>query len=237
MANLQKTPFVSSGILRTFSGIPRWLNNWGNPWVLNLGGNVGYGVSENDNVLYIQYGENAIGWASIRYWGYRLTVDNETLNADNSITTEITATPLFWETTQGPSRLDGYAVNYHIRVNGQTVWTYSGLTIDAISRSQVSPIKIIATIPPESHFTGSLLELSVEYPNGEAPSSTSQMGYRIYNPNPKYKPWGLRRSTWKSLTAGFFKKRTSGKWQDRGQIVQNKIRKSNTWKNQGKIGD
>ena len=237
MANLQKNTFVSSGILRRFSGIPQWLNNWGNPWVLNLGDNVGYGVSENDNVLYIQYGENAIGWASIRYWGYRLTVDNETLNADNSITTEITATPLFWETTQGPSRLDGYAVNYHIRVNGQTVWTYSGLTIDAISRSQVSPIKIIATIPPESHFTGSLLELSVEYPNGEAPSSTSQMGYRIYNPNPKYKPWGLRRSTWKSLTAGFFKKRTSGQWQDRGQIVQNKIRKSNTWKNQGKIGD
>ena len=82
-----------------------------------------------------------------------------------------------------------------------------------------------------------MLELSVGYPNGEAPSSTSTMGYRIYNPNPKYKPWGLRRGTWKSLTTGFFKKRTSGQWQDRGQIVQNKIRKANTWKNQGKIGD
>ena len=36
MADLQKTPFVSTGILRTFSGIPQWLNNWGNSWTLNL---------------------------------------------------------------------------------------------------------------------------------------------------------------------------------------------------------
>lgn len=237
MAYLQKTPFVSSGILRTFSGIPQWLNKWGNPWVLNLGAGVGYGVSENDNVTYIQYGENAIGWASIRYLAFHITVNKETLNADNSIDTEITVTPLFWESTQGPSRDRGYAVNYHIIVNGQTVWTHSGLTTDAISRPKGTPIKIVTTIPPESHFTGSMLELSVQYPNGEAPSTKSKIGYSIYNPNPKYKPWGLRRGTWKSLTAGFFKKRTSGQWKDQGQIVQNKIRKSNTWQNQGKIGD
>lgn len=52
-----------------------------------------------------------------------------------------------------------------------------------------------------------------------------------------FKPWGLRRGTWKSLTVGFFKKRTGGQWLDRGQIAQNKIRKSGTWNNQGKIGN
>lgn len=52
-----------------------------------------------------------------------------------------------------------------------------------------------------------------------------------------WKPWGVRKGTWKSLTAGWFKKRTSGSWQDKGQINQNKIRKSGTWKNQGKLGN
>lgn len=52
-----------------------------------------------------------------------------------------------------------------------------------------------------------------------------------------WKPWAIRKSNWKSLTAGWFKKRTSGNWQDKGQITQNKIRKSGTWKNQGKLGN
>ena len=52
-----------------------------------------------------------------------------------------------------------------------------------------------------------------------------------------WKPWGVWKGTWKSLTAGWFKKRTSGSWQDKGQITQNKIRKSGTWKNQGKLGN
>ena len=52
-----------------------------------------------------------------------------------------------------------------------------------------------------------------------------------------WKPWAIRKGTWKSLTAGWLKKRTNGSWQDKGQIDQNKIRKSNTWKNQGKLGN
>ena len=52
-----------------------------------------------------------------------------------------------------------------------------------------------------------------------------------------WKPWGVRKGTWKSLTAGWFKKRTSGSWQDKGQITQNKIRNSGTWRNQGKLGN
>lgn len=237
MANLQKSPFVSSGLLRSFQGVPQWLNNWTNSWTLNLNGAVGYGYSENDNTIYLQYGAYEIGWASIRYWAYRLEIVKETLNPDNSITVKIVATPLFWESTEAPSRADGYVVDYVIKVNGQVVWTYHGLTIDDISKPQGTPIEITTTIQPETYFTGSLLELSVSYPNGEAPSSYSTMGYRLYNPNPKYKPWGVRKGTWKSLTAGWFKKRTSGSWQDKGQITQNKIRKSGTWKNQGKLGN
>ena len=237
MANLQKSPFVSSGLLRTFQGVPQWLNNWTNSWTLNLNGEVGYGYSENGNTIYLQYGAYEIGWASIRYWAYRLEIVEETLNPDNSITAKIDVTPLLWESTEAPSRADGYVVDYNIKVNGQVVWTYHGLTIDDISKPQASPITITTTIQPETYFTGSLLELSVSYPNGEAPSSSSTMGYRVYNPNPKYKPWGLRKVVWKSLTAGWFKKRTSGSWQDKGQITQNKIRKSGTWKNQGKLGN
>ena len=52
-----------------------------------------------------------------------------------------------------------------------------------------------------------------------------------------WKPWGVRKGTWKSLTAGWFKKRTSGSWQEKGQINQNKIRNSGTRKNQGKLGN
>lgn len=237
MAKLQKTPFVSSGLLRSFQGVPQWLNNWKNPWALNLNGEVGYGYSENDNTIYLQYGAYEIGWASIRYWAYRLEITEETLNPDNSITAKIVVTPLFWESTEAPSRADGYVVDYVIKVNGQVVWTYHGLTIDDISKPQGTPIEITTTIQPETYFKGSLLELSVSYPNGEASSSTSTMGYSLYNSNPKYKPWGVRKGTWKSLTAGWFKKRTSGSWQDKGQITQNKIRKSGTWRNQGKLGN
>ena len=237
MVNLQKSPFVSSGLLRIFQGVPQWLNNWTNSWALNLNGEVGYGYSENDNTIYLQYGAYEIGWASIRYWAYRLEIVEETLNPDNSITAKIDVTPLFWESTEAPSRDGGYVVDYVIKVNDKVVWTYHGMTIDDISKPQAKPIQITTTIQPESYFTGSLLELSVSYPNGEAPSSSSKMGYRLYNPNPKYKPWGVRKGTWKSLTAGWFKKRTSGSWQDKGQITQNKIRKSGTWKNQGKLGN
>lgn len=236
MATLQKKPFVSTGLLRQQHGRPQWLDNWSNPWVLNLNGEVGYGVAEYDNAIYIQYGENAIGWATVRYWAYGLEIVNETVNADNSITAEIVGKPLFWESTTAPSRGQGYVVDYHIRMNNQTVWTYHGRTVDLVSKRDNQEVRITVTIPPETYYEGTLLELSVNYPNGEASGSVSKMGYRLYNPKPKYKPWAVRKGIWRSLTTGWFKKRTNGNWYDNGQINQNKIRKTGSWRNQGKIG-
>lgn len=237
MANLQAVPYVSSGLLRHFHGSPQWINNWGNPWNLNLNGEIGYGYSENDGVLYLQYGSYEVPWASIRYWGYKLDILEETLHANNSITVKLLVTPLFWESTAGPSRGAGYNVAYTIKINGQIVWTHTGKTVDDISRGQATPVTITTTIQPETYFTGSLLEISVSYPNGEADSNTSAIGYRLYNPNPKFKPWAIRKNNWKSLTVGWFKKRTNKNWEEKGQINQNKIRTSNNWKNQGKIGN
>lgn len=237
MLKIQKTPFVSSGKLKQFSGTPPWLNNWGSPWRLDLGNDVGYGISEHEGTIYIQYGENASGWASIRYWGYRLEIEKEEVNPDNSITAELSLTPLFWESTHGPSRGSGYDVKYDIKVGGNSVWNYTGKTIDSVSKQNDTPIKVSTTIQPEQYYDGSLLEFSVEYPNKEAENSFNKIGYKLFNPNPKYKPWGLRRGTWRSLTSGFLKRRIKGQWEDRGQINQNKIRKSSTWKNQNKVGE
>jgi len=237
MAKLERKEFASSGLVRSFQGLPQWFNNWTNAWSLNLGGEVGYGFSEHGETVYIQYGEKVVGWASVRYWGYKLQVVEETLNNDNSITARVRVTPLFWETTEAPSRADGYVVNYVIRVNGQTVWTYNGLTIDDISLAQKDPVEMTLTLPPESYYDGSLLELSVSYPNGEAPSSVSKMGYRLYNPNQRFKPWAVRKGTFRSLTRGWFRRRIDGSWQEKGQPNQNKIRRSGSWQNQGKLGD
>lgn len=52
-----------------------------------------------------------------------------------------------------------------------------------------------------------------------------------------WKPWAVRKGTFKSLTKGWFKKRTGGSWVEKGKPAENKIRRSGNWKNQGKIGE
>lgn len=236
---LQLQRFASSGTMRDFGETvaPWYPRNYDRRWVLNLGQGVGFGMSSSGTKTFVQYGENnPLQWVTNRFFVYDLKLLSEHENVDGSITAEVETIFEQWSSVKVQDGVVGIRVNYSIRSNGKELWSYSGLTSDLIEKGSVSN-RFTLTVNPEEYSNATAIAMHVSYPDGQYQSTVTYLGIRVYNPNPKYKPWGVRKGTWKSLTAGWFKKRTSGSWKDKGQITQNKIRKSGTWNNQGKLGN
>ena len=229
--------------------IPLWASNTttANSWALP---NVDYGISRNGQNIYIQYGKNEYGWASIRYWNYKVNILSQTLRDDNSLDVTLRVTMNFWRSSEAPSRIDGYRVIYNMYINGTHVMNYVGRTIDNIWIDSDKVVDITVNVPPEQYSNSSAMNLTVEYPDGEYSPTSSYIGVRLYNPNPAFiKPWSIRKSgTFKTLNvpSGNFKKRSSGSWVDKSQHSISsvnainsgvaRIRKSGSWRGQNKFG-
>ena len=238
------TTFIDKG-----SEIPVWASNTttANSWALP---NVSYGISKNGPDIYIQYGKNEYGWASIRYWNYKVNILNQTLKEDNSLDVTLRVKMDFWRSSEGPSRIDGYRVIYNMYINGTHVINYVGRTIDNIWIDSDKFVDITVNVPPEQYSNASAMNLTVEYPDGEYTPTSSYIGVRLYNPNPAViKPWAIRKSgTFKTLNrpSGFFKRRVNGSFTDKSnQHVydinkpnqgSHRIRKTSVWTGQNKIG-
>ena len=233
------------------SEIPVWASNTttANSWALP---NVDYGISKNGQDIYIQYGKNEYGWASIRYWNYKVNILSQTLRDDNSLDVTLRVIMNFWRSTEAPSRLDGYRVVYNIYINGTHMMNYTGRTIDDIRLDSDKYVDITVNVPPEQYSNSSAMHLTIEYPDGEYISTSSYIGVRLYNPNPldpDIKPWAIRKSgVFRTLNvpSGTFKKRSSGSWVDKSIHKESsvnainkgvaRIRKSGSWRGQNKFG-
>lgn len=135
----------------------------------------------NGNTTYIQYGHNDPSiWASMRFWGQSVEVLEERTNPDNSITAKIRVKALFWWSKRVSSN-GGYRVDYDIKVNGQTVWSFSGYTTDEVIKNNEVAQEFTVTVLPEERSSASALNVAVSYPNGEFPDNNFFVGVFLYN--------------------------------------------------------
>lgn len=230
------------------TGVPAWTEAYSNAWHFDRS-DTDYGYMTNGNTTYIQYGHNDPSvWASMRFWGQSVEVLEERTNPDNSITAKIRVKALFWWSKRVSSNA-GYRVNYDIKVNGKTVWSFSGYTTDEVIKNDEAVQEFTITVLPEERSSASALNINVAYPNGEFDNNNFYVGVFLYNNFKKsIKPWAIRKAgVFKSLNraSGFFKRR-SGSWQDKSAQPFNainkegsathKVRKSSKWLGQGKIG-
>ena len=230
------------------TGVPAWTQAYANAWRF-ANSDTDYGYMTNGNTTYIQYGHNDPSiWASMRFWGESVKVLEEVTNPDNSITVKIRVKALFWWSKRVSSNA-GYRVDYDIKLNGQSIWSFSGYTTDEVIKNDESSQEFTVTIAPEERSSASALNISITYPNGEYPNNNFFVGVFLYNTNKKsFKPWAIRKTyTFKTLNrpSGFFKRRITT-WQDKSEQVQtlvgkegstsHKVRQGFKWLGQGKIG-
>lgn len=230
------------------TGVPGWTEAYANAWQFS-NADTDYGYMTNGNTTYIQYGHRDPSiWASMRFWGQSVEVIEERTNPDNSITAKIRVKALFWWSKRVSSN-GGYRVDYDIKVNGRTVWSFSGYTTDEVIKNDEVAQEFTVTVAPEERSSASALNINVTYPNGEFENNNFYVGIFLYNNFKKaVKPWAIRKAgVFKTLNrqSGFFKQRKDG-WKDvSGQpttavgksiSTPHRIRKSGQWLGQGQIG-
>lgn len=230
------------------TGVPGWTEAYANAWQFS-NADTDYGYMTNGNTTYIQYGHRDPSiWASMRFWGQSVEVIEERINPDNSITAKIRVKALFWWSKRVSSN-GGYRVDYDIKVNGQTVWSFSGTTTDEVIKNDEVAQEFTVTVAPEERSSASALNINVTYPNGEFENNNFYVGIFLYNNFKKaVKPWAIRKGgIFKTLNrqSGFFKQRKDG-WKDvsgqpttavgKSVSTPHRIRKSGQWLGQGQIG-
>jgi orf16 protein len=230
------------------TGVPAWTEAYANAWQFS-NADTDYGYMTNGNTTYIQYGHRDPSiWASMRFWGQSVEVIEERTNPDNSITAKIRVKALFWWSKRVSSN-GGYRVDYDIKVNGRTVWSFSGYTTDEVIKNDEAVEEFTVTVAPEERSSASALNINVTYPNGEFDNNNFYVGIFLYNNLKKaVKPWAIRKSgIFKTLNrqSGFFKQRKDG-WKDvsgqpttavgKSVSAPHRIRKSGQWLGQGQIG-
>ena len=230
------------------TGVPAWTEAYANAWQFSKA-DTDYGYMTNGNTTYIQYGHRDPSiWASMRFWGQSVEVLEERTNPDNSITAKIRVKALFWWSKRVSSN-GGYRVDYDIKVNGRTVWSFSGYTTDEVIKNDEVAQEFTVTVAPEERSSASALNINVTYPNGEFPDNNFYVGIFLYNNFKKaIKPWAIRKAgVFKTLNrqSGFFKQRKDG-WKDvsaqpttavgKSVSAPHRIRKSGQWLGQGQIG-
>lgn len=243
---------ASKNVKNMGSMIPPWVGNYNkNNWWSDGLTATDYFYSISGDSLYIQYGQNISLWATSKFFGQTVSIDNETVNDDGSINVEVTVTPNFFA-----SRLTdfvattGVRVKWTVKVNNNVVYTFDGLTNEEFTKGAVTAQRFKAKVMPQETFTGTALTLEVRYPNGEYKDSSITTGFSLFNPNLEtFRPWAIRKSgTFKTLdkSSGFLNKRKGGAWQPIPKMMLNqqgaankgtsRIRKSNIWVGQTKIG-
>lgn len=230
------------------TGVPGWTETYSNAWQFS-NADTDYGYMTNGNTTYIQYGHRDPSiWASMRFWGQSVEVIEERTNPDNSITAKIRVKALFWWSKRVSSN-GGYRVDYDIKVNGRSVWSFSGYTTDEVIKNDEVAQEFTVTVAPEERSSASALNINVTYPNGEFENNNFYVGIFLYNNFKKaIKPWAIRKGgIFKTLNrqSGFFKQRKDS-WKDvssqptnavgKAESSPHRIRKSGQWLGQGQIG-
>ncbi|WP_406834442.1 hypothetical protein ABLU29_09550 [Lactococcus lactis] len=185
--------FSSSGSGITWtghSGTPSWSSgdNYKNPSTWTAVSDIShsnYWIDSNPESLkgkfFMQYGGNGNGWASARFVDYALTITKQDTNTDGSI--DISYTLDLGNFKGHATETGGITVNYDIKVQDQTEWSFKGDTGDDFSIApNHTQLTGKAYIKPGETYTGALLNFNVSYPNGEFSPNTFTIGFLIKNP-------------------------------------------------------
>lgn len=232
MADLQLRPSIKAlNIHDKGTSVPAWfgdfanINKWDYDGVPANGPTNGFShtvtTSKTDVTAYVQYGQNTQGWAGARFFQQQVVVTTQTQNADGSITAKgnVNIGPIaaYKTATAGTT---GYPVVFTAKVNGTTVHTHNGNTIDQYLVSpDVATIPFSVTLDADESSSVTTLNLDWVYPEHQYPDAHFVLGTELYNPNPPtYIPFAIRDGgKWKALNSheGFIQIRENGSWVDR----------------------
>ena len=206
--SLKKTFEVNAdnvGIVDKGSEVPQWYKNgtddYSNWW--SGGENDYYFYSIKNDTVYIQYGQNATGWASTIFIVQTLdaketTTNNNEIQVDGDITVE----KLDSVVTQYAGA--GVLAHTQVTLNGKTIKDSTGMTNEGSTLDKPQTVSIKETIKPQGTSDSTQLTMKNSYPNGEYQNSSVTLGLTLKNPNlPQYIPMAIRLSDgWEELDSG-----------------------------------
>lgn len=199
--------------------------------------------SNNEATIYIQYGHNAEGWASTKFFVYTINIQNVSRETSNQLQFRVDVTLDYIASQITDYLIAGVKVVHEYRVNGTNFYKQTGTTADAYEKQPNVKKTLTFTVNPEETSSATMLETKTTYPNGEYENGSIFLGYEIKNNLPKaYKPMAIRKSgkhQTLNTEKGFIKIRVNKQWQDRSEEHMdtrlkannghNRIRKSGQW--------
>lgn len=203
MSDLKQVFSVSTSSAKTKNmgnSTPDWVGNYSDKskWA---SGNYDYFYWQPDNRAYIQYGQNAQEWASVRFFGQKLVLDSEELQSDNSYKVKGKIEVLFVNGRNTDYTGVGVDVKRTIKLAGNVVDTFTGTTADEYTQQFDKSYDISETIKPQDSTDKTQLVIETVYPNGEYENSTIKVGIKLRNNKlPIYIPGAIRKSgKWEEL--------------------------------------
>lgn len=218
-------------------------NNWYNDDGINFFYNTG--KVSNIYTTYIQYGRNAVGWASARFLQQSILITKEEPLEDGSIRLTGTMTAMFFRGKQTTTATAGFETYYKIKINNTTMYEFTENSLADFNKANNTVVPFNVVIPPEEYSSELLLDISITYESASGfDPNLFKVGVTFYNPNPKtYVPMAIRKSgTWKDLDSnnGKIQRRVNGTWTDKSDenattsrqanAGKNRIRRSGTWR-------
>lgn len=174
-------------------------------------------LSEERKRMFVQYGQNKQGWGAGRFFIQEMEIISEVENSDGSIDVTVRSRLEQFKQRKTSTVTQGYRANYVLKIYGNTVFNWSGNTMDQIDELGHEWYTKSFHVKPQETVYDSGLEFTVSYPDGENTGSSAFLGFGLHNPNsPSYKPMAIRKS---------------GSWIDLDSISSSKIniRKGVNW--------
>lgn len=206
MSDLRPEFYISSNVRADNMGdsIPPWFSNvndkstWYNGqnevnyYFYNLVNN-GSSSTNVDYTVYIQYGHNTQGWATVKFFVYKVSgiVTNIGTSKDKNLNANITFNS-FWSrlTDTGTGNV---SVIWNIYVLGYRVGGYTGDTGDEFTTNPNENVNSNIIIPYGGSTTQTCLNVTQTYPNGDFPNTNIEVGVRLFNDlDPEYYPLAYR---------------------------------------------
>lgn len=208
MAKLERTFSVdgSSGSVKDKgSTIPQWydegIDDYANWW--KDSDDTYYFYSMKDNKVYIQFGQNAEGWASTIFIVQELDV-SEDEQGDGSIKFDGQVNVEMVDSVVTEFAAAGVKAHTKVTLNGQTIKDSTGMTNKGSKLGGTKSVDISDTIDPQETYTRTRLKFQNSYPNGEYENTSFEIGLTLENPNlPQYIPMAIRLDDeWEELGKG-----------------------------------
>lgn len=192
------------GIENKGNYVPKWyqdgINDYGNWW--RGSDDTYYFYSVDGNTVYIQYGQNAEGWASTIFIVQTLDASEDTKG--NTITVKGNIIVKMLDSVVTEYAGAGVEAKTTVTLNGTTIKDSTGMTNEGSTLDGEKTVSINETIDPQEKSNSTQLTMKNTYPNGEYPNSSVTLGLTLENPNlPQYIPMAIRLGDkWQELDNG-----------------------------------